>query len=417
MRHWRQDKSGMGNDVSLSGLARTRLRLAGGAVLETANPWFAPLDTLAAECAARHQPFVSFANYDYLGFAGNPAVRAAAISAIEIYGPSVSGSRLVGGQRSFHAAFEAEIASFLGSEAALTLVSGYLTNLTLIPHLMGPNDLILADEYCHNSIMKGARASGARLKRFRHNDIENARSILEQQRGTARRCLIVTEGLYSMDGDVVDLPAMLELKNAHECWLMVDEAHSLGVLGNTGRGVCEHFGIDAGEVDLIIGTLSKTLASAGGFIAARQDVIDWLRFTLPGFVYSVGLGPSTTAAARTSLALLRDQPAHVGRLQAVSAYFLEKSRAAGLNTGMAIGRGVVPVLFDDQWTTLAVADALTAAGIYAPPIVIVGVPSDAPRIRFFLSAAHREADIDRTIAVMATAREQVGAAGTQSAAS
>ncbi|NLH81042.1 MAG: aminotransferase class I/II-fold pyridoxal phosphate-dependent enzyme, partial [Phyllobacteriaceae bacterium] len=340
-------------------------------------------------------------NYDYLGLSHHPSVRTAAIEAIREHGTGVNGSRLVGGERAFHTAFEADLANFVGTDAALTLVSGYLTNLTLVPHLLGGDDLLVVDEYAHNSIMMGARSAKATVRSFRHNDLDHLDHLLAEARGAHRNCLIAVESLYSMDGDWVDLPRLLALRDRHRAWVMIDEAHSFGVLGDRGRGITEHFGEDPRRVDLIVGTLSKTLAGSGGFVCAHRAAIDLLRFTLPGFVYSVGLSPAVVAGAHAALKLLIDEPHRVARLRAVSEGFLARARAAGLNTGAANGRAIVPILFPDFPTTLAKAAALLAEGIYAPPVVQVGVPQDAPRIRFFLSADHTDADLDRTVRILA----------------
>lgn len=389
---------------SFASFIQRRARLAGQALLENlgaANPWFARVDELQASIEARGQRFVSFGNYDYLGLSHHPAVRDAAVAAIERHGVGVNGSRLVGGERRFHVEFEDDLARFVGTDAAITLVSGYLTNHTLIPHLLAGDDLLIVDELAHNSIAMGARGARATVKSFRHNDLDHLDAVLRQMRGAHRKCLIVVESLYSMDGDWVELPRLLDIRDRHDCWLMMDEAHSFGVMGATGRGICEHYGEDPKRIDVIVGTLSKTLASSGGFICAHRLAVEWFRFTLPGFVYSVGLSPAVTAAAHAALGVMIAEPARTVRNQANSEMFLAKARAAGLSTGEAMGRAIVPVLFADFPSTLAAAARLLENGIYAPPVIQVGVPQDAPRIRFFLSADHTEADIDRTIAILA----------------
>ncbi len=383
---------------------KRRARLAGQFFLEglgNANPWFVQVDGLQEVVEARGDRFVSFGNYDYLGLSHHPAVREAAIAAVREHGTGVNGSRLVGGERNFHRAFEAELADFVGAEAAVTLVSGYLTNLSLIPHLLGGDDLLMVDQLAHNSIMMGARSTRATVKSFRHNDLDHLDHLLGESRAKHRNCLVAVESLYSMDGDHVDLPRLLDLRDRHGCWVMVDEAHSFGVMGATGRGISEHYGEDPRRIDLIIGTLSKTLASSGGFVCAHGLAIEWLRFTLPGFVYSVGLSPAVTAGAHAALTALKAEPERVARLGANSRMFVAKARAAGLDTGAATGCAIVPVLFSDFGTTLDKAAALLREGIYAPPVVQIGVPQDAPRIRFFLSADHTEADIDHAIRVLA----------------
>ena len=383
-------------------LVERRGRLAHFAVLERCNPWFVAVDELRAKVEAGGGTLTSFANYDYLGIAGHPAVNKAASDALARYGTGVLGSRLVGGERIFHTDFEQAIARFMGTEAALTFVSGYLTNVSIVPHLLGSRDLLIIDELCHNSIVTGARVTRSRVVTFRHNDLDHLESILKEQRQQARNCLIVIEGLYSMDGDIPDLPRLLRLKEEYGAWLLLDEAHAVGVMGETGRGICEHFGEDPGRVDLIIGTLSKALVSCGGFVCARKEVIDFFKFTVGGFVYSVGLSPAAAAAAHAALDLIASEPQRIAAVRRAAERFLEQARAAGLDTGPAIGRGIVPIMFNDVEETMAASQALLQENIYAPPIVHVGVPKDQPRIRFFLSAIHEnDPAIDKAVAVLA----------------
>jgi 8-amino-7-oxononanoate synthase len=385
---------------SLLAYSQKRFRLAGKAILEEHNPWFMPLDGLRAQIEARGESLISFANYDYLGLAGHEAVKNAAHDAIDRHNLGALGSRLVGGERLIHTEFEKAIAEFVGAEACMTLVSGYLTNSTLISHLLGNKDLLIIDELCHSSIMSGAKGAHAVMMTFEHNDLDQLEHLLKTHRTSYRNCLIVVEGLYSMDGDLPDLPKLLSLKDQYQAWLLVDEAHSFGVLGDRGRGIAEHFGEDPNRIDLIVGTLSKALVSCGGFLCARKEIIDWLRFTLSGFVYSVGLSPVITAAAHEALRLIASQPQRTARLRLVSELFLRKARSAHLNTGTAIGRGIVPIMFPDIHSTLRASAALLDANIFAPPIVHVGVPKNAPRIRFFLSAAHEAQHLDQAISVL-----------------
>lgn len=390
----------MATDYTLAGHVVRRARFAGASVLENGNPFFAPLDRLQAQAKADGGVLVSFANYDYLGICDHPVIRDAAHLALDRVGVGALGSRLVGGERLIHADFENALAKFVGSESALTLVSGYLTNLTTISHLLGKRDLIIYDELSHNSIVAGVASCKATAVEFRHNDMDHLRHVLAEQRANYRNCLIVVESLYSMDGDIANLPELLKLKDEFKSWLLVDEAHSIGVLGATGRGVCEHFGEDPNRIDLIIGTLSKTFVSCGGFICAQKPVLEWMRFLLPGFVYSVGLPPVIAAAANAALQVIKDEPGRVGKLQANAQHFLAKAKEAGLSTGPAEGYAIVPVMFPDMKTTMMASDVLLKQGIYAPPIVQVGVPKGLPRIRFFISARHTFEEIDRTVEIM-----------------
>ncbi len=378
---------------SLADYATKRFRLAGKAYLDLGDPFFAPIDTLRREVEINGRHFVSFANYDYLGLASHPMIKAAAAAALDTLGIGALGSRLVGGERSTHRHLETGLAKFLGVEAALTLVSGYLTNVTTISHILGSRDVLFIDELSHNSIVSGAKATTAETIIFRHNDLDHLDFLLRERRGNYRNALIVAEGLYSMDGDIADLVSLVEIKERRRAWLLIDEAHSIGVLGSKGRGLWEHSGVDPQQIDLIVGTLSKTLASCGGFVAGKESVISWLRYTLPGFVYSVGLSPVITAAAETALQLMQQETWRIERLRQNAELFVDLAHDAGLDTGPAIGRGVVPILFSDSLETLAASSHLMDNGYYVPPIIQIGVPKGQPRLRFFLSALHTEAEI------------------------
>jgi 8-amino-7-oxononanoate synthase len=394
---------------SLEDYATKRFRLAGKAYLESGDPFFAPMDSLRSEAAAAGRHFTSFANYDYLGLASHPVVKAAASGALDTFGVGALASRLVGGQRSMHGILETEIAKFIGADAALTLVSGYLTNITAISHILGSRDALFIDELSHNSIVSGARSAVAETIFFRHNDLDHLNFLLREKRDNYRNILIVAEGLYSMDGDIADLPRLVEIKERYKAWLLIDEAHSFGVLGADGRGLCEYSGVDPTRVDLIMGTLSKSLASCGGFLAGKAAVIEWLRYTMPGFVYSVGLSPVISAAAAAALQLMQDENWRLVRLCKNAELFMDLAHEAGLDTGPAIGRGVVPILFSDSLETLAASRHLMENGYYVPPIIQIGVPKDQPRLRFFLSAAHTESEIRGVIDLLAE-REALPAA-------
>jgi 8-amino-7-oxononanoate synthase len=386
---------------SLADYATKRFRLAGKAYLDQHNPFFVPVDKARADAAARGARFVSFANYDYLGLSNHREVKAAAGEAIDKIGIGALASRLVGGERSTHCDLEKALAEFVGVEEVMTLVSGYLTNVTVISHIMGSRDAIFLDELSHNSIVSGCKSSPAEIIFFRHNDLDHLDQLLTERRSQYKTALIVSESLFSMDGDIVDLPRLVALKKKHATWLLLDEAHSIGVLGKEGRGLCEYTGVDPNEIDLIIGTLSKSFASCGGFICAKSSIIQWMRHTLPGFVYSVGLSPVISAAALTALRLSQTETWRIEKLRHNSELFVRLAREAGLGTGPAIGRGVVPILFPDSLATLHASQHLLANGFYVPPIIQVGVPKDQPRLRFFLSATHTDADIHDVIALLA----------------
>lgn len=382
-------------NLDLEKYARQRARIAGSALIGGEHPYFKSLEILEAEAKAKSGGgFVSFANYDYLGLSKDGRMIGAATDALRTYGVGASASRLVGGQRKVHNDLEEDISRFLGIADSLVLVSGYMTNASLIGHLLTRRDVIFVDEYSHNSIMVGADISRAEIVKFDHNDLDHLERLLAESRSRYCRALVVVEGLYSMDGDIADLPRLVALKERYGFWIMLDEAHSIGVLGATGRGLTEHWGVDPGEVDFIIGTLSKSFASVGGFIAGRREVIGWLRFTLPAFVYSVGLPPMIAAAVRAALAIVGEERWRVAKVQENSRYFVEGARKRGLDTGLAVGAGVIPILFDDPYRCMQAASQLVDEGYYAPPIVQVAVPRGQPRIRCFVTCAHTREDMD-----------------------
>jgi 8-amino-7-oxononanoate synthase len=354
-----------------------------------------------------NRDYLNFSSYNYLGLNGDPRVAAAAKAAIDRYGISAGASRLAAGERPVHAELEAALAELHGVEAALTFVSGHATNVTVIGQLLGARDLVLHDALAHSSITEGARLSGARRVSFPHNDWAAAGRELAAQRRKHGRAMIAIEGHYSMDGDVPDLARFAALAREHDALLLVDEAHAVGVVGATGRGLAEHCGVDPNQVDLWMGTLSKTLCGCGGYIAGRQSVVDLLRYTAPGFVYSVGLAPPLAAASLEALRILRAEPERVARLQRNATLFRDLAREAGLDTGGSAGLGIVPIIFGSSVRTARVAAALFERGINVVPIVFPVVPERSSRLRFFLSSEHTEPELTRAVAALRAAAAEV----------
>jgi 8-amino-7-oxononanoate synthase len=365
------------------------------------HPYFASHDGTAGATTILHgRSCINFANYNYLGMSGDPRVAAAACEAITRYGTSVSASRLIAGERPIHTQLETTLADFLGTEAALTLVSGHATNVTVIGHLVGARDLVLHDALAHNSIIEGCRLAGAQRRTFPHNDAEACDALLRRDRAKFRRVLIAIEGLYSMDGDLADLPRFVELRERYDAALLVDEAHSLGTTGKSGRGVAEHYGISPDQVDIWMGTLSKTLGSCGGYIAGGQELINYLKFTMPGFVFSVGMSPPNAAAALAALQILRQEPELVRRLLQRARLFWELAQAAGIDTGLSSGTPIVPIMLGDANRTLLLAERLLARGICSAPILPPAVSEKATRLRFFISTNHTPDDIQASISAL-----------------
>lgn len=364
------------------------------------NPFYRQHDArLGATTLIAGKKYINFASYDYVGLNQHPAVGEAAKAAIDQYGTSVSASRIVAGERPLHGALETALADFYGAEDAIAFVSGHATNVSTIGALMGADDLILHDELMHNSAIVGAKLSRATCMSFRHNNLDALEEALRQHRAKHKHALIVVEGLYSMDGDFPDLPRLIELKRRYGAWLMVDEAHGLGVLGATGRGIAEHFGIDPLDVDIWMGTLSKSLGACGGYIAGKKVLIEILKFQAPGFVYSVGLSPPLTAAALAALELLKAEPERVSRLQANGKLFLAEAHAAGLDTGTSAGYAVVPIMVGDTVKAVKLTESLLARGVNALPIFYPAVPMKAARVRFFITSEHTPEQIRTAIGI------------------
>ena len=356
--------------------------------------------TAGADTRIGGKSYINYASYNYLGMSGDPVVQAAARQAMERYGTSVSASRLVSGERPIHRELERALSELYDVDDAVAFVSGHATNVSTIGYLFGPRDLILHDEFIHNSILQGAQLSGARRLSFAHNDWAALDAILTEQRHQFERVLIVLEGIYSMDGDFPDLPRFVDIKRRHKAFLMVDEAHSLGVMGERGYGIREHFGLAGKDVDIWMGTLSKTLAGCGGYIAGETALIEHLKFLAPGFLYSVGMPPSVAAASLAALRRMQALPERVATLQARGRYFLETAQAAGIDTGSSTGYAVVPAITASSLKAARLSASLFEQGINVQPILYPAVPEKSARLRFFVSSLHTEEQLTRTVAAL-----------------
>ena len=362
------------------------------------NPYFSRHQGVTADTTViEDRELISWSSYNYLGMSGDPIVAQAAKDAVDRFGTSVSASRLVSGEKTIHRELEEGIAEFVGAEDSIVFVGGHATNETSIGHLLGPGDLIVHDSLAHNSIMQGAILSGARRRPFPHNDWEQLDEILTAIRNEYRRVLIVIEGVYSMDGDYPELPMFIDLKKRHQTFLMVDEAHSIGTMGARGRGLGEHFGVEPRDVDLWMGTLSKSFGSCGGYIAGCREVVEYLKYTAPGFVYSVGLSPPNCAAGLAALRLLQEEPQRVASLQANSRLFLKLAKERGLNTGMSNNTAIVPIIVGNSLNSLRLSQRLFERGINVQPILYPAVEETAARLRFFITSLHNENQIRQTV--------------------
>jgi 8-amino-7-oxononanoate synthase len=365
------------------------------------NPYFRVHQSLIDDTTVIDgRELISFASYNYLGLSGDPVVSAAAKESIDRYGTGVSASRLVSGEKDLHRELEAALARFLGAEAAITFVSGHQTNETTLGHLFGPGDLILHDALAHNSIVQGAILSGARRRAFAHNDVGACQKLLAELRPSYRRVCVAIEGVYSMDGDISNLPEFVELKRKHQAMLYVDEAHSIGVLGRSGRGATEHWGVPSTDVDILMGTISKAIGSCGGYIVGSQALVEYLKYTAPSFVFSNGMSPPVAAAALASIRTLERDSSRLERLRERAKLFLSLAQAAGLNTGPSSGTPIVPVILGNSQITMRLSNAMFERGVNVAPILFPAVEERAARLRFFVTAKHSEQQIRDTVAIL-----------------
>ena len=366
------------------------------------NPFFIPQERVNNNTTViSGRELVNYATYNYLGMCGDPFVSNAAKEAINHYGTSVSASRLLSGEKPLHKELEREIADFIGVEDSILYVGGHATNVTTISHLFGQNDLILHDSLSHNSIFQGCLLSGATIIAFPHNDWEALDKLLRDRRHRYKRVLIAIEGVYSTDGDIPDLPKFIEIKKHYKAFLMVDEAHSIGTIGKHGRGISEYFGINPSNIDLWMGTLSKSFASCGGYIAGSKALVEYLKYTSPGFVYSVGISPPDTASVLAAIRLLKKEPERVAQLQEKSRLFLQCARERGLNTGMSKDSPVIPIIVGESIKSVMLSQSLFKRGINVAFMFYPSVPQNAARLRFFITCNHTEEQIRFTIDAMA----------------
>ncbi|GJL54717.1 MAG: hypothetical protein NPIRA02_18490 [Nitrospirales bacterium] len=363
------------------------------------NPYFMPRQGVISDrVQVEGRDYISFSGYNYLGLSDHPTVIEAVKSAVTRYGTHAGAARMVGGQTELHREVEHAYAEAFGFDDCVMSVGGYAVNVMTVSYLLGANDLILMDDLMHNSGMMGAVMSQARRIVFPHNDYSALDRLLKEHRLNYRRAMILVEGAYSMDGDLVDLPALLTLKRQHHAWLMVDEAHSLGVVGKTGKGVCEHWGVPASEVDLIMGTLSKSFASCGGFLGGSRHMIDVLRHFAPGLLlYSTGLPPASAAAALAALTMMRTEPERITRLQHNVTRFVALARERGFDVGQAGQSAVVPIHLGDTRLALHLMSELLKVGIIVHAVMYPIVPQGQARLRFFLTVQHTEAQFVHTL--------------------
>ncbi len=359
----------------------------------------------SSEVVVSGRTMLMLASYGYLGLLGHPRINKAAGDAIKKYGSGTHGVRVLAGTLDIHVELEKTIADFKNTEDAVTFSSGYVTNLAAISTIVGRRDVVLCDKYNHASIVDGCLLSGAELKRFRHNDMGHLEDLLQRYSDRSTK-LVIVDAVFSMDGDIIDLPALVEICRKHGAWLMIDEAHSVGVLGQTGRGIEEHFGMQD-CVDVKMGTLSKTIPSIGGYIAGSSGLVNLLKHAARGFVFSAAIPPAQAAAAKAAFEVIIDEPDRIEKVQRNARIFIDGLQEIGFDT-MSSETAIVPVLCGTDEKAYELVRLCQNQDIFVLPVVSPAVPEGLSRLRATVTAGHSKTQIEHALSVLEIAGKQAG---------
>lgn len=367
-------------------------------------PYFIPLeDTEGTEVVIKGKRLIMIGSNNYLGLTTHPKVREAAIAAIKRYGPSCTGSRFLNGNLELHNQLEHDLAEFMGKEAGLVFSTGMQVNLGTISAIVGRDDIVVTDRDDHASIVDGCRLSYGEMKRFRHSDMEHLEQTLQSCEDKGK--LVVVDGVYSMGGDIAPLPAITQLCAKYGARLMVDDAHSLGILGG-GRGTAAHFGL-TDKVDLIMGTFSKSFASLGGVIVGDVPVVDYIKHHARSLIFSASMPPSNAAAVAASLQVMKDEPERITRLLQIADYMRQGYRTLGFDTGKS-ETPIIPIFIGDENKTLVFWRSLFEAGVYVNPVLPPAAPSDQTLLRTSYMATHTDDQLNRVLEIFSRVGKEVG---------
>jgi len=351
------------------------------------------------------QKVIMLGSNNYLGLTNHPEVKKAAADATRKYGTGCAGSRLLNGTLDVHVALEQRLAEFMKMESALTFSTGYQVNVGVISALLGRHDVALLDNLDHASILDGARLGFGKTLKFKHNDMDDLAGKLERV-GSEKGKLIVVDGVFSMEGDICDLPGLVRLKHQFNTRLMVDDAHGIGVLGENGRGTGEHFGLED-EIDLVMGTFSKSLATVGGFVVGNKTVIEFLKHHSRSQIFSAAPPPSSAAAVLKALDILETEPERRKQLWENTQYMKQELEGLGFDTGHS-DSPVIPILVGDDFTTFTMAKRLQEEGVFANAIVPPAVPPGQALIRTSFMATHAREHLDQALAALAKVGRELG---------
>ena len=358
-----------------------------------------------AKVRVRGREMGMYASYSYLGLVGHPRINEAAKKAVDKFGTGTNGVRSLAGTLTIHTELEETIANFKHTESAITFTSGYATNLTVISTMMGRGDYVFSDKINHASIVDGCLMSGAEFRRFRHNDMEHLEGLLKNAPSDVAK-LVIADSVFSMDGDIIDLPKVVELCKKYNAWLMIDEAHSLGVLGEKGTGIEEYFNLyDA--IDIKMGTLSKTIPSVGGYVAAKKEITNYLRHASRAYIFSAALPPAQTAAANEAFKVILDEPWRIQRLNENTKQFIGGLKGMGFDTLLTV-TAIVPVLCGADEVAFAMTREVQHKDVFVLPVVSPAVQEGLARLRATVTAAHEPADIEHAMEVIEIAGKKLG---------
>ncbi|MDQ7772999.1 MAG: aminotransferase class I/II-fold pyridoxal phosphate-dependent enzyme [Elusimicrobiales bacterium] len=362
-------------------------------------PYFKQLESeQAPEVTIEGRRFIMFGSNNYLGLANDPRMKKAAAEAVEKFGTGVAGSRFLNGNTVMHAALEKKLAAFKGREAALIYATGYQMNLGVVSALVGKGDVAVVDKLDHASILDGCKLSNGEVRRFKHNSPADLDRVLADI-GPKPGKLVIVDGVFSMEGDICPVPEMVKVAKKHGARVIVDDAHATGVLGKGGRGTCEHFGLGHGEVDLVVGTCSKSFASVGGFVVGDERVINYIQHVSRSMIFSAALPPASVASISKAIDIIESEPERIKKLWDNSNYLLKRFKELGFNTGET-QTPIIPIIIGDDTLTFSMWKALYEAGLFTTPVVSPAVPPKRSLLRVVVSATHTREQLDRALNIL-----------------
>lgn len=372
-------------------------------------PYFKPIaENHDTEIIIQGKKLLMFGSNSYMGLTNHPKIKAAAKNAIDKYGSSCSGSRFLNGTSRLHVHLEEQLAHFVGKEAALVFTTGFQANVGTVATLTGRNGVLILDESDHASIIEGSRLSFSRVLKFAHNDMNHLERILRSVQGDTIR-MIVVDGVFSMEGDICPLPEIAALADKYQALLMVDDAHSIGVLGDSGRGTADHFGL-TDQVDIIMGTFSKSLASIGGFIASTRKIIDYLKHHSRALIFSASIPPSAAAAAMAALEIIQAEPERQQALWDNTTYMVDRLHQLGFDTHCS-QTPIIPIYIRDNQLTFEFTRRLFDRGIFVNPVVSPAVKGDAAMVRMSIMATHTRRQLDIALSALENVNRELQLSG------